>query len=190
MLAETRGCPRPRATGHPLGGRPLNEERRGGTSAPGTGAATGKATGDRYLTQPDTVCFNGGMTETHATDTTTEQAVFQAAWDTPMNSRGWLSIDDAGWVNQRGLATGLTTAIKIQDTPLGRVLTVHEAGSTHWTGRGIDRQYNPAQIHTFLIDPVVDDTGGRRYVHLTSVGAKTNQAERQSLAAVVAARLS
>ena len=65
MLAETRGCPRPRATGHPLGGRPLNEERRGGTSAPGTGAATGKATGDRYLTQPDTVCFNGGMTETH-----------------------------------------------------------------------------------------------------------------------------
>ena len=120
--------------------------------------------------------------------TTTEQAIFQAAWDTPMSNRGWLSLNDEGAVNLRGLATGRTVAIKVTDSPLGLVLTCHEAGSTHWVGRGMGK-YDPAQIHTYLIDREANDTGGHRYVALTSVEAKTNSTERQAMATGVVARL-
>lgn len=106
--------------------------------------------------------------------------IFQTLWDRPMSHRGRLSLPVRGGVNLSGLDHGDTNIIGMNEVPnLGIILTLHEAGSTHWTGRGMDRGYSGASTFTVLIQPT-DDSRSYRYVNLTRpVAVKTSAADRE-----------
>jgi len=119
----------------------------------------------------------------HMTPTT----IFQSLWDAPLSARGFMSISTHDEVTFNGLQHGELSIIGLRNVAgLGTTLTIHEKGSTHWTGRGMKPSYNGASIITILIS---DDlwAGGtsRRYIELSrAISASTSVTERDSLNAL------
>jgi len=124
------------------------------------------------------------MTNTTTTTTTT---VFQSLWDAQYSARGFLGISAHDEVTFNGMQHGELSIIGYREVPgLGLTLTIHEKGSSHWTGRGMKPKYDGATIITILVEDTLYGGGtSRRYVELTrGIPASTNAVERETLNAL------
>ncbi len=108
-----------------------------------------------------------------------EALLFQKLWDKPMSHRGRLTLPRLGGVNLTGLSHGAINIIGMSEgTGLGVILTLHEAGSSHWVGRGMERGYSGAATFTVLIQPT-ETPRTFRYIQLTQpVEVKSSEAIR------------
>jgi len=78
---------------------------------------------------------------------------FEELWDAPMSRRGFMSF---GYHNEdvrlHGLDHNTCTMVSQTDVPgLGTVAVLHLKGGTHWTGRGMPRSYDGAELQTVLM---------------------------------------
>jgi len=124
----------------------------------------------------------------HMTPTT----IFQSLWDAQYSARGFMSVSSHDEVSFNGMQHGELSILGMRDVPgLGRTLTIHEKGRTHWAGRGMKQTYDGASIVTVLIEENLWAGGhSRRYVELTrAISASTNASEREASNALHAAML-
>lgn len=109
--------------------------------------------------------------------TTMHDDIFTAMWDAPFSKRGWISITARG-LTISGIDHNKLSAMDVTNVPgLGQVLTFHEAGGTHWTGRGMKRSHHPAQVHVVLIQAANDHSF--RFVGLASPNVAPTVAARE-----------
>lgn len=120
--------------------------------------------------------------------------VFQALWDAPLSSRGFLSFNyDGKSLRRHGLDHKTITLLGITNVPgLGVTLTCHEKGGTHWTGRGMKRNYDSAQAYTLLVARKPEDKPGIfRYIVVGGyVSYNTSAAERECHTQIIGGQLS
>lgn len=124
--------------------------------------------------------------------TTDQQAVFETLWENSLSlSRGWLSFAGSEEeIKIHGLTHGKLTVVGVARVEaLGVVLTLHEAGSSYWAGRG-DRGYAGATTYTVLILPIDGQDNFWRYVQLSRpVEVKGTDATRAAKTREAAATL-
>jgi hypothetical protein len=119
-------------------------------------------------------------------DNTSTDEIWGTLWNAPMSRRGWFSTtnhDNPGTVNFFGLDHGLTTVLHWRNTPgLGTVVTFHEAGSKHWTGRGMKAAYTGARTFT-VVARKADANGRFAYILLGEASLPVNAEARVNVTA-------
>lgn len=120
-------------------------------------------------------------------------SLFQSLWDTPMCTRGRLSLKTNGSeVSLAGLDHNKVTILAAGELPgLGMVLTLHEEGGQYWVGRGMTPGYAGATTYSVLLDEPGSVPGiGYRYVRLsTPVEVKMSAVDRKRRTQKIVSRL-